>query len=285
MSTNIVSEMRFEIYRYLILTTRKCCLKPTSNHSRASRSLAILGTRREIHSEAASVLYSELNIVVHPGYILSLENSLPDLYGIELPILDVWRHNPLLGTGYTKRNGNQLYYTPVMKGLMDPHVFARFKKVHLQVKFYFDDQLPFLYINDDFTFSWKEGKWIKGVFLDTTLVETFVKVLSNSHFLNQLSVHLEMGVGIAHSSGDTTEPPFSTKELEQQSQLIAAAQARAAELFIDSGMLDPLLDLSNVKSFELTFEQVDHNKQHPYLETAKDLMRHIQGNCVDEKDS
>ena len=282
MSTDIFPEMRLEIYRYLILPTRECCLKPTSSHSRASRSLSILRTSREIYSEAASVLYSELNIVVHPGYILSLENSLPDLYGIELPIQDVWRHNPLLGIGYRKRNRNQFYYTPILGGLMEPHVFARFRKVHLQVKSYFEDQLPFLYINDDFTFSWKEEKRIKGVLLDTTLMKTFVKILSNSPFLNELSVHLEMGVGIAHGSGDTTEPPFNTKELQQQSHLIAAAQARAAELFIDSGMLDPLLDLSNVKSFKLTFEQVDHNKQHTYLETAKGLMRHIEGNYVDE---
>ena len=284
-----VPEIRIEIYRYLILTTPKFCLKPTSDHSRGSRYLSILGTNHQIYSEAASVLYSDLIIVVHPGYVSSLRKSNSDSIVFEKPIQDVWRHDPLQGIGHRKRNGKRFYYTPAMDGLMDPHIFAKFQKIDLQARLRYGEYGPFLWINNYFLFDADTEERSCTVMRKTTLMKNLAKLLSYSPLLKELSIHLDVHVDIADSTWYLGTKTRSPEEIAHRSHLRGAAQERGAAIFVDSGMLDPLLQLSNVKHFTFSFRKVDHTKKDGYTETyveaAKDIKHHIEGNWVGKKNS
>ena len=281
-------ETRIEIYRYLILTTPKFCLKPTSDHGRVSRYLAILGTNHQVHSEAASVLFSELIIVVHPGYIFSLQKSSSDSIAFEKPIQDVWRHDPLSGIGHTKRNGKRFYYTPVMDGLMDPHVFAKFQRINLQATLKHGEYGPFLWINKFFQFDIDIEERARTLMRKSTLMKNLAKLLSNSPLLKELSIHLDVHVDVADATWYTGVGPHSPEEIAHRTHLQGAARERGAAIFLDNGMLDPLLTLSNVKNFKFSFRKVDHTKNDgysdTYVEAAKDTKHHIEGNWVGQKE-
>ncbi|KAF4630165.1 hypothetical protein G7Y89_g7981 [Cudoniella acicularis] len=92
------------------------------------RHLSILRINRQIYSETSSLLYSELRLLVKPGDIFCLR---PD-GDLCRPSKKVWRHNPLYGIGHKSVNGDQIYNTPKMDGLLEPHVFTRFQNVEIQ---------------------------------------------------------------------------------------------------------------------------------------------------------
>ena len=252
-----------------------------------SRYLAILGTNHQIYSEAASVLYSELTIVVHPGYILSLKDSYSDSSAFEEPIKDVWRHDPLKGIGHTKRNGTRFYYTPVMDGLVEPHVFTRFRKIELQAKMSHDFR-PFLYINQDYSFnSAAEDRACKRL-RKTGLMKNFAKLLSNSPLLNELSILLDMHVVVTDVPYDFLLTRPGPEEMRRHCHLHRAAQERGAEIAVDTGMLDPFLELSNVQCFKFAFQKANYAKDglsETFVEAAKDIKHQIECNWIPVKNS
>lgn len=95
--------------------------------------MAVLSTNRQIHEEAASVLYSELTIVLYSGTVYDAEENIGDLSLFRTPIERIWRHDPHHGTGYTRADGSYFYHTPEMDGSLEPHVFARFKKIEWDI--------------------------------------------------------------------------------------------------------------------------------------------------------
>ncbi len=80
----IVPEIRFDIYRYLVLVTPKLSIKSFRDEDKeeAPRSMAILATNSQIHTEAATVLYGELTISVHSSDILALAHNKAGLLGL-----------------------------------------------------------------------------------------------------------------------------------------------------------------------------------------------------------
>jgi hypothetical protein len=92
----------------------------------------ILRSNRQIYSEASSLMYSELIVVLTPGDIVCLRPNLDD---ISAPNRGVWRHNPLAGIGVLGPHNRRIYNTPEMDGKMEPHVFSRFKHISLELEF------------------------------------------------------------------------------------------------------------------------------------------------------
>lgn len=69
---------------------------------------------------------------------------------MEIPEKTVWRHNPLDGIGYRKKDGSHIYNTPPMDRLMEPLIFARTQRVTCHADFEFTAAESHLYIDDDF---------------------------------------------------------------------------------------------------------------------------------------
>lgn len=81
------------------------CPQFSGNHCRYPE---VLRTDRQIYSEAASVLYSELTIIVELGDIVCMRKK--RLEGMEKAKKKVWRHNPLHGN--RNEHGRHIYNTP-----------------------------------------------------------------------------------------------------------------------------------------------------------------------------
>ena len=110
------------------------------------RHLAILRTNRQIYIEASDLLHSDLTIVVQPGDALI---DTPGNASVK-PSKKLWRHAPSSRIHSTKLNGQTVYTTPSLDGVLEPHVFAQFRKIsYLGVFEFFDNGAPSLHINND----------------------------------------------------------------------------------------------------------------------------------------
>ena len=120
------------------------------------RHLAILRTNRQIYNEASALLHSDLTIVVQPG------DTLTDTPGnaIVKRSEKLWRHAPSNRLPSTKFNGQTVYTTPSLDGVLEPHVFAQFEKISFfgDFEFYLDRDAPSLHINDDLRASAKDER-------------------------------------------------------------------------------------------------------------------------------
>ncbi|KAL2050745.1 hypothetical protein ABVK25_008983 [Lepraria finkii] len=91
----------------------------------------------------------------------------------------------------------------------------------------------------------------------TNIIRSFVKMISLSSIITHLNVHLG----------------FQKLQFAHDSRCIIAARRRATELFVDSGALDPLYGLDNVKYFGLDFMKGEGEQELPqkFLDTAQDM--------------
>lgn len=206
----------------------------------------IVRTNRQIYSEAVSVLYSELTIMLEPADIPGMRRRYAKGMGISKKT--VWRHNPLDGIGYREEDGSHVYNTPPMDGLMEPHMFARFQRVTFHADFEFTAAESHLYIDDDFNINTDDRARFIAFLRRPGVFELLVQLLSNSPTLHRLSIGLNVQVWANYDShpGDSDE--------ERDFKKMGAANERAADIFMDSGILNSLQKMSNVKSFEFLFD-------------------------------
>ncbi len=76
-------------------------------------------TSRQVYIEASYTLHSELTVRIEPRDIISGKIS-----------QTIWRHDPCHGRGAVDKNGKYIYNTPELDGRLEPHVFARLRKIH-----------------------------------------------------------------------------------------------------------------------------------------------------------
>lgn len=234
-------------------------------------------------------MYSELTVKLRAGNDLALGNPGPSLEYREprTPYDKVWRHNPLLGVGHRNQDGIHIYDSTKMDGLMEPHVFARFQNVDFEVNAYFaeDKSWPRFCIGDDF--SVVETKYENEFTSDlrnSMVIENIVKVISSSSWINQLRIYLGLDI-TAGWVGERKFSPYTRAEVVPvYAKMKRVAAIRAAKMVVDSGLLLPMRNLSNVKSFQLQFSTIDStDKDHydPPLEhktISETLNRTIQDN-------
>jgi hypothetical protein len=248
------------IYRYLLVPYYEYrLLDRTKKHvwPRVNDTLfpAILRTNKQIYDEASELMYSELVPVLHPGGIVCLRprpnrphfQRSPDY--LCWPSKRVWRHNPLHGIGIGTRGG-RIYNTPEMDGKMEPHVFSKFKniRVSMELVFFQEDfeECPELFILPDLTIM-PESCFDLGNFLRrTNIFRDLADILSNTPRLRTLYILLYIvaqanwddSLGYDHTdSSDLCVPP---------DKRWFAVDTKAAEIFIESGIMDPLRKLTNV---------------------------------------
>ena len=249
-------------------------------NSNVQRFPAILRTNRQVYSEASTILYGELGMHLHPGDVLCMNTGKDIVKASE----KVWRHNPLQGTGTISPSGQTVYSKPELDGVMEPHVFARFKKIVFNLDFGAwesealralsnhraedqDTQDPFaptLFVNENLTVNPEDEAKLLAFYRRSTLFYQFVKILSNSPNIVLLDINLYIEVlakyDMSHIGLDwDSEEDEDEDEAEEVDKKTAAANKRAVDLFLDSGLLAPLAKLSNVRSFKFVIEDPDCN--------------------------
>merc|ERR1712230_288820 len=195
---------------------------------------AILRTNRQIYSEAISMFHTEAILVVEPGDIFCLSDNPQDLkFGAAHQ--GVWRHNPLLSFG-REVNGTVVYDSPEIEGgLLEPHVFARFQKILFDANFDFEHtQNVELWIDDDtHVVRQSDSEEFQRLVRSSSIIKDFVKMID---------------------------------------KLMEVANERATEMFLDSGVCNPLATITNVQSFDFTFG-FEHREEG---EKYKPLPRHVE---------
>ena len=113
------------------------------------------------------------------------------------------------------------------------------------------------------------------------VIQEFVDMLSKSPLINILEVALSVKVPVDYSRVDTRESGTRYAEKEE------AVNLRAYELFLESGVLEPLKKLTNVKRFTFDFALVNHLPQRKlfqpkqkHLDIIDDLKATIERNWV-----
>ena len=199
-----------------------------------------------------------------------------------IPKKTVWRHNPLDGIGYRTEDGSYIYNIPPMDGLIEPHVFARFQRITFHADFEFTAAESYLYVDDDFNVDNDDRARFIAFLRRPGTFKLLVRLLSNSPSLRCLSIGLNVGVWADYDTySDDSDEERDFKKME-------AANERAADIFMDSGILNPLKKMSNVKSFEFLFDMYDANFYQPQLrhvEMIQELRSIIERNWQVEQES
>ncbi len=150
--------------------------------SNVQRFPAILRTNRQIHSEASFLLYGDLDMYVQPGDVLRKT---------------LWRHNPLHGIGSKNSCGQTVYAKAELDGVMEPHVFARFKKIMFEFELEpglgsLRPMVPCLYINEDMTVNPEDEAKLLAFYRRSTVIYQLVKILSNSPDIIRFEIYLNI---------------------------------------------------------------------------------------------
>lgn len=265
---------------------------------------AILRTNRQIYNEASPLLYRELNMRLQPGDVLCMKSGKDILKASER----VWRHNPLQDIGVVKPNGLTNYAKPELDGVMEPHVLARFKKITFDLDIDWesetldaetgrqtagdptlqDQTAPSLFVNDNMTVNSQDEARLPAFYRRSTILHQLVKILSNSPDIVRLQILFDIEVLARYDMSSDSDSEDEQEDKDPARKMIAANE-RAMELFLDSGLLAPLEKLSNVRSFEFEYAALncdcEHYKPKPkYARMLSDLKQNIERNYAVKND-
>ena len=185
----------------------------TNWFGKVQRHLAILRTNRQIYNEASALLHSDLAIDVEPGDVSIL---VPGDAIVEQN-RDVWSRDPSKSLGSTNTDGQRVYGSGLLNGIVEPHVFAQFEKVsyHANFCFKFISIAPSLHINDNFSIRAKdEAKFVSYLTTAKGTTRWFEEPVSGRPFDNGRRETIEDVAGITISSVTVTEP--SSAEIVQK---------------------------------------------------------------------
>lgn len=180
----------------------------------------------------------------------------------------VWRHDPLLGIGDEDKNGQHFYDSPKLNGFMEPLVFARLRKISFRAIFVIPKTI-FPFIHEDLSIDKDDEEKFTEYIGRTNIIRSLVKMISLSSTITLLNVHLGFQVNLLFPGVYPSDFPYLSKDefdklrFAHDSKYIIAARRRATELFVDSGALDPLYGLDNVKYFSLDFMKWEGEEELP----------------------
>lgn len=143
-----------------------------------------------------------------------------------------------------------------MNKLMKPHVFARFQQVTFYTDFEFTLAESHLYINDDFNINPDDRARFISFLRRSGIFKLLVQLLSNSLSLHCLSIDLNVEVWANYNSHFDD---WDKSDKERNFKMMRAVNEWAANTFMNSGILNPLWNLFNVKSFEFMFDMMTYN--------------------------
>jgi hypothetical protein len=267
------------------ITAAEANSETSQDREDAKKHPTILRVNQQIFAEASSVFYTEATLILEPGDIFCCAKKPGDLK-IGTPNESPWRHNPVHGVGKTNANGVVTYNTPEMGGLLDPHVFSRFRNILFDASF---DYLQMQYVEfwiDDETFVVKPedaanfGKLVRA----SPIMKDFVKILSNSPFISTLSINLGVEVMAASNFMEQEMDDDSETDDDRAELIMEKSNERATEMFLDSKICDTLLKLENVRNFQFKIVLDDYQDDTEYeplprhVELFKEMKEKIEGN-------
>ena len=140
--------------------------------------------------------------------------------------------------------------------------------------------MPSLYVNDNMTVKTEDEAELLAFYRRSTIIYQLVKILSNSPDIIRLDIYFDIEVLAEYGNLDSDSEDDDGGELGWRPE---AANRRAMELFLESGLLAPLETLSNVRSFTFKFTALgsDYEIYQPspkYERILKDLKQKIEGN-------
>jgi len=239
---------------------------------------AILRANRQIYAEASSVLYTEGVFAIDPRDIFSLSPNPWDLeFGVGGNIAP-WKYKPLEST-WKEDNGIVTYDSPELGGLLYPHVFARFQKIFFDAYFGLEHTHHVdLWIDDDtYIIRADTAEKYQSLLRSSTIMKDFVKLISHNPLISKLTIRLDVEVlassnlleQISNEDEDSNDEDYT--ERSKFDKVTEKANERATELFLESNIFEPLLQLENVRTFDLEFEFLYREPDNPY----KPLPRHV----------
>ncbi len=258
------------------------------------RQPAILQTNSQIYNEASSMLYSGLQLVVRPGdALMNDDDSTSAVKGTRY----VWRHLPSRGLGRKNANGLTRYEESDMYGAMEPHVFTKFERVRYEADFNYCDigreWFPEFYIDKDSQFLDEEASKVIANFKEQTMkiIQAFVNLLSKSPLIKVLEVALSVEIKL-EDFDEYNDDGISPRQQAKGRLKQKAISTRAYELMLENGVLEPLRQLTNVKSFVFDFtlpgsipkHEVFHPQQ-KHVHIIRDLKAAIEHNWAVGQDS
>ena len=296
--------------------------------SQTKRHMAILRTNRQIYDEASALLRKYLTIKVKPGDALINHPA----SAVVKESGKVWRYDPFKGLGFTDTHGRTVYKSPALDGAVEPHVFARFRKIHYKADFDFqlDSAAPSLYVDDDLDVNVEDAakfasylttaksttRWFEdplpGHCFDSgrretledvaditissvtitepstaEIVKKFVNLLSNSPFIHHLEFVIDIKVTCeadtsSDSSSDSDDETDSEKD-EKDALKWRVAYEKGTEVFLESGVLNSLKDLTNVMCFSHKVATIGRGEtpmklQQKHVKILRDLKEVIEKN-------
>jgi hypothetical protein len=151
-----------------------------------------------------------------------------------------------------------MYTSPLMNGRMDPHVFARFGTVSLDVDFDFTLWISprgvrTIRIDKNHIVNVDDCEHFDRVLRQTSLFQDLKVILSNSPAIKHLLVIVKIAVR-ADWAG-VYDPQLRSDPLAYQHQWGSAVKVvdrKALEIFLDSGIIEPLRSLCNVENFRMS---------------------------------
>ncbi len=235
----------------------------------------ILRVNRQIYSEASSTMYNEGTFILEASHIACLSQDQKRLiHGglVVWPDRNPWRHNPLLGSE-SEKNGLITYNSETMPGVMEPHVFKRFRKFHVHPSL----ADKWVMINED-TKAIDHAYAIKfqASLRESSFAEDLVKLISISPEITHLSILLTLSDVRLESLSGLFSAPRVMLEVDETKvaeiyDLKEAAHQRLTDLFLETKVFAPLLELTNVKNFTPKFEFNGYPTGRPYAPRSRDV--------------
>ena len=261
----------------------------------AQRHFAILRTNQQIRDEGQSLFYSEAVVTLDAGDIFSLARK-PEMLKFGYPNPLAWKHNPLFGIGKKNKNGIVSYGTSQLIGDIEPHIFAQFQKISFNA--FFDDEHTQnfeLWIDDEtHVIETEDASQFRKVLRSSSLFKDLFTILFNSHritFFEVSGIEVEVMANSKLLMADETESDEENEDyLENRSKvdkILEIANQKATECFLDSKIMDSLLQLTNVSkcNFEFGFTHLDGEEAYKppekYVKMLRAMKDKIEGNFKD----
>ncbi|ATZ58399.1 hypothetical protein BCIN_16g01910 [Botrytis cinerea B05.10] len=214
----------------------------------------ILRVNKQIYEEASSMFFTEATIVICCNDLFFLSNKafrMGTIFG-ENP----WRYNPLTAVAKKLPGGTIQYDQEDLGGWLEPHMFAKFQKVVLDCALEVEhtENVQLFFDVETGKFDSEDETRFRNYIRNLTFVKDFVKILSKSSVVNQLTINVLVEVTaetrLDAESIDTEDEEEMEEMDEKQDMADLEANIAATEIFMDCGLFKTLRHLKNVRKLE-----------------------------------
>ena len=169
--------------------------------------------------------------------------------------------------GKINKDGVVVYATAPLSGDIEPHIFSKFQKIYFDGWFY---NFEMWVDADSHALRAEDAAKYKQLFQSSNLFKYLAQILSNSPRITYLEFTLE--VDVTADSKLVLEDLMAengSEDEDQEDSIENIANEKATELFLDSGIMEPLKTLQNVSSCEFKFGFNYRNTEDEYKPPAK----------------